>query len=465
MTLLKKQDVLTSWSKSASSSCFIYKPVDLAEIGRVLDIARTNHIPLIPHGAGHSYTDAALNSGGIVMDVTCMNRILSWDATRGIMVVQPGVTMRMVVQAAWKDGWWPPVSPSTPDVTIGGCAAMNVNGKNAWKCGPFGETILSLDVLLTTGEVRTLTPGEDPQLFHAFVGSLGLLGIITSITIQLQRVSPGVLTVRRHSASSLEGILASFAAEEPRSDFMEAWIDGFAGGNHLGRGTMSAATLEKGPVGLPAERTAGIDRASRVELPAFVKSAAGLGGRVILPAIRLANSANYWAGRFGYGGSDERQDLFRHTYWSTTALDGYWYAFPEGVETFQAFVPAAVAQEIFAELLNQSHQTSSLPVWCIIKRHRRDPYLLSYQVDGFSLELNYRRTRQNAAGLKPVLEHMIAMVVEAGGRFYLAKDHYLTAAQYRASVGSDHLDAFLRLKQRFDPESLLQSDSFRRVFR
>jgi decaprenylphospho-beta-D-ribofuranose 2-oxidase len=105
-----------------------------------------------------------------------------------------------------------------------------------------------------------------------------------------------------------------------------------------------------------------------------------------------------------------------------------------------------------------------MPLWCIIKQHVRDPFLLSYQVDGFSLELNYQRTHQTAEMLKQTLQHMIETVIEAGGRFYLAKDHFLTSAQYRQTLGDEAVDTFLSLKQRFDPEARLQSDLFRRVF-
>jgi hypothetical protein len=152
---------------------------------------------VLPHGAGHSYIDAALNTGGVVIDLKPMRRMLSWDAAQGIMRVEPGVTLGEMVQVAWKDGWWPAVSPSTPAVTIGGCAAMNVNGKNAWKCGPFGEHIRAIDVMLASGDLCTLTPERDAPLFHAFIGSMGLLGIITSITVQLQHINSGRVTIRQ----------------------------------------------------------------------------------------------------------------------------------------------------------------------------------------------------------------------------------------------------------------------------
>jgi hypothetical protein len=91
---------------------------------------------------------------------------------------------------------------------------------------------------------------------------------------------------------------------------------------------------------------------------------------------------------------------------------------------------------------------------------------LSIQLDGFSLELNYARTSHSPQQelLKQVLLHMIATVIGVGGRFYLAKDHYMTAAQYRQSVGEDVVETFLQLKQQLDPEMRLQSDLFRRLF-
>lgn len=462
MTLQGTQAELTNWSKSARSSCLVYQPNDSTGICKALAVARTRGLSVIPHGAGHSYTDAALNTGGVVIDLRSMNRILSWDAAQGIMRVEPGVTLRDMLQVAWKDGWWPAASPSTPEVTIGGCAAMNVNGKNAWKCGPFGEHIRAIDVLFASGEICALTPERDGPLFHAFVGSVGLLGIITSITVQLQRISSGWVTIRRRSANSFAEIFTSFAEEQQTSDFMEAWLDGFAGGQQLGRGYVTCATLldsaDETPAPFPT--TPIVDW---LETP-LARLGATLGRPALLPAVRLANRANYWLGRRSPESKKLQRDLISYTYWPQAAFAGYHALFPTGIETFQAFVPGQHAQAIFEQVLRYSQQQRCMPLWCVIKQHRRDAFLLSYQVEGFSLELNYQRTRQTAQQLERTLRHMIATVIEAGGRFYLAKDHFLTHRQYRQSVGDEAVDTFLRLKQHYDPEMLLQSDLFRRLF-
>ena len=197
---------------------------------------------------------------------------------------------------------------------------------------------------------------------------------------------------------------------------------------------------------------------------ALVRPVSRIGRPALLPGARLANRANYWWRKWRYHPQGQQCALLPSTYWPSAAFAGYHALFPEGVETFQAFVPGQDAREIFEQVLRYSQQQGQMPLWCIIKQHRRDPFLLSYQVDGFSLELNYQRTSQTALPLEQTLRQMITMVIEAGGRFYLAKDHFQTPAHYRQSVGAAVVDTFLRLKQQYDPESLLQSDLYRRVF-
>ena len=195
----------------------------------------------------------------------------------------------------------------------------------------------------------------------------------------------------------------------------------------------------------------------------LVGLAARLGRSALLQGAQMANRLIYARGRWRQKAKEQR-NLYSYTFWPPAAFAGYHSMLPQGAETFQAFIPGQQARQVFEDLLGYSQAQGCLPVWCIIKKHRRDPFLLSYQVDGFSLELNYPRTQATAQRLKKTLQYMNAMAIEAGGRFYLAKDHYLTQAQYRQSVGAEAFDAFMALKQRFDPQMLLQSDLFRRIF-
>jgi FAD/FMN-containing dehydrogenase len=236
-----EQSTVANWSMTELSRCYVSKPCDTAGIAHALDTARAQGLTVITHAAGHSYTDAALNTNGGVIDITGMRRILCWDPERGVMEVEPGVTLREMVRLSLPDRWWPAITPSTADATIGGCVAMNVTGKNAWKCGPFGNQVLSLTLLLASGELLTLSPVANPQLFGAVVGSAGLLGIITSMTLQLQRIASGSVDMVLRPAAALNELLEIFE-EEQSADFLEAWVDGFAEGRDLGRGIVTRTT-------------------------------------------------------------------------------------------------------------------------------------------------------------------------------------------------------------------------------
>jgi FAD/FMN-containing dehydrogenase len=399
-----------------------------------------------------------------VLDLNSMTRILSWDPVQGVIETEPGVTLQQMLELVWMDGWWPFATPSTPVVTIGGCAAMNINGKNARSSGVFGEHLLSIEVLLAGGDLETLTPDRDPELFHAVVGGLGLLGTITKVTLRLRRTPSGHVLVTKRSAASLAEVFEILAEQHPKNDFIEAWLDGFAVGTALGRGEVTTAVFcEAEPrVVRPPLKPGVVDRLAE----ATVRGAAGLFQPLFVPSLPLANRARYWWGRRRNGRRQKpvRQSLLAYTYYSPAAFAGYHRVLPEGFETFQAFLPAAGAQETILDLLRYSQLQGCLPIWCIIKAHRLDPFLLSYQVDGFSLELYYPRDGRTGPILEKMLCVMIEIALSAGARFYLAKDHLLTAAQYRRSLGDATLEEFLRIKRRLDPEQVWQSDLYRRLF-
>ncbi|GLV60409.1 oxidoreductase [Dictyobacter sp. S3.2.2.5] len=454
-----RQSAIVNWSMTERSSCYICQARTVDEIRQALTAARGRGLSVIAHGAGHSYTDAALNNGGLLLDLSAMRRVLAWDPARGIMRVEPGVSIGEVARVALADRWWPPVTPSTASATVGGCVAMNVNGKNAWTHGSFGEHVLSLTVLLVDGQLLTVSPTQDGELFRALVGSAGLLGIITSITLQLRRVPSDRVEVSVRPGRSLRELFQIFE-DEQAADYLEAWVDGFAAGRELGRGIVTVSNHSErvtsaGPLAfrLPEQSMHRLAHWGGILCRPLVES-----------GVRGANSIIYRGSRWPARTGPRQTPLVRATYYAPALFTGYRVLLPAGSETFQAFVPATEAGSLFAEILRRSQEHGYVPLWCIIKRHRRDPFLLSYQVDGFSLEVNYRLIPERAQGLHQLLRGLMELVIVAGGRFYLAKDSLLTHSLYRRSIGDAAVAAFLDLKLHYDPDLLLQSNLYRRVF-
>src|SRR5205807_1127097 len=153
---------------------YVFRPSTEAGIREVFNLARCRGLKVGLRGAGRSYGDASLSAEHICLDLTRMNRILDWNPETGIIQVEPGVTIRQLWQYVIEDGWWPYVVPGTMFPTIGGCAAMNIHGKNNWRVGPIGDHILEFEIMLPTGEVRHCSREENPELFHAAIGGFGM---------------------------------------------------------------------------------------------------------------------------------------------------------------------------------------------------------------------------------------------------------------------------------------------------
>ena len=110
-------------------------------------------------------------------------------------------------------------------------------------------------------------------------------------------------------------------------------------------------------------------------------------------------------------------------------------------------------------------RTAGLPPYlAVFKRHRPDPFLMTHAVDGYSLALDFKVTRVNRDALWRLAKTMDDIVLDAGGRFYFAKDSTLTAQAVRRSLGAEATERFAELKARCDPDGILETDLYRRLF-
>ena len=152
-------------------------------VGQVADAGGRG---VIARGLGRSYGDNAQNGGGLVIDMTPLNKIHSIDSATGLADVDSGVSLDQLMKAALPFGLWVPVLPGTRQVTVGGAIACDIHGKNHHSAGSFGNHVISMELLTADGQIRRLTPdGEEAELFWATVGGNGLTGIVLRATIAM----------------------------------------------------------------------------------------------------------------------------------------------------------------------------------------------------------------------------------------------------------------------------------------
>lgn len=124
---------LENFGHSLRAPSYRFKPTRAGEICEIFRLAEKEGLTVTTRGAGRSYNDAALNGGGIMLDLSAMNQILEWDPAIGRVRCEPGVTLEQLWQRVEPDGWWPPVVSGTMRTTLGGCLAANIHGKNNFK--------------------------------------------------------------------------------------------------------------------------------------------------------------------------------------------------------------------------------------------------------------------------------------------------------------------------------------------
>jgi D-lactate dehydrogenase (cytochrome) len=168
-------------------------PASKEEVVEIVRFANLHSIPIVPFGAGSSLEGQIIPvTGGISMNFTRMNQILSVRPDDFIVTVQPGVTKNQLNQALKKYGMFFPTDPGA-DATIGGMAATNASGTNSVKYGVMRDQVLGLELVLADGSIiRTggysYKSSAGYNLTGLFVGSEGTLGVFTEIILKLQGI-------------------------------------------------------------------------------------------------------------------------------------------------------------------------------------------------------------------------------------------------------------------------------------
>jgi len=464
---LQRLERVPAWGEASSSMAFVYRPSTVQHIRQVLTAAREGGYSVAIRGAGNSYGDATLNEGNITLDMRRMNRILAWDPVKGEIEVEPGVTISQLWQYTIEDGWWPAVVPGTSKPTIGGCAGMNIHGKNAWKEGTIGDHIQEFKLMLMSGEVVTCSRSQNESLFFSAIGGLGMLGIFISLKLKLRKIYSGNIKVHALLSKSLSHMMDQFEEHLDSSDYLVGWIDAFSNGSSLGRGQVHKANyIEEGADPHPQQSL----RLSTQNQPDtlfgfFPKSIMWMFMRPFMNnfGIRLVNFGKYTTSRISNDSKFQQPHVAFH--FLLDYMPNWKKAYGhDGLIQYQCFVPKDTALDTFNQILSHCQKRRLPNYLTVFKRHRTDEFLLTHGVDGYSMAMDFRVTPKRRPKLLELARELDDFVLEGGGRFYMAKDSTLRPEVVQSYLGKETYDQFRRFKDKYDPHTLLETNLWRRLF-
>ncbi|CAM2977419.1 FAD-binding oxidoreductase [Skermania piniformis] len=452
--------VLTGWGRTAPTSAEVLSTPDPELIVKAVamvagqDSGRPPHLRrgVIARGLGRSYGDNSQNGGGLVIDMTALNRIHQIDADSRLVDVDAGVDLDTLMRAALPFGLWVPVLPGTRQVTVGGAIGSDIHGKNHHSAGSFGSHVRSLDLLTADGSVTTIGPDRNAELFWATVGGNGLTGIILRATIEMTPTETAYFIADGDVTTGLDETIAFHSdGSEDNYTYSSAWFDAISAPPRLGRAVISRgslATLDQLP---PKLRKNPLDFTGKTYLTFPDVFPNGLLNK---RSFTLATAIWYRMGKT-YRNKPQNLTAFYHP------LDmlGEWnraYG-SRGFLQYQFVVPPEAVAEFKQILLDvqRSGQYSFLNVFKYFGPGNQAP--LSFPMPGWNVCLDF----PIKPGLNQFVTELDRRVLEFGGRLYTAKDSRTTAATFHAMY--PRIDEWIRVRRSVDPNGVFMSDMARRL--
>jgi decaprenylphospho-beta-D-ribofuranose 2-oxidase len=442
-------EVLTGWGLTMPSRARVVRVRDADDVvGEVLGAGPRG---VLARGAGRTYGDAAQNGGGTVLDLSGLASIEVCDD--GDVIAGGGALLADVVPAVLARGRFLPVTPGTRYVTIGGAIAADVHGKNHHVDGSFGQHLRWIDLVTADGSVRRLSRDGDPadvRLLDATVGGMGLTGVVLAARFGTIPSPSPYVRVDTYRVDGLDDLMARMVEDDVAHRYSVAWVDGMAKGARLGRGVLTVADHAEAGASQRRDGTpsAGLPRVSMPPVPVSPLN------RVSLGAFNEAYFRK--APREKLGGIEGLAPFFY-------PLDvvGRWNRLygPGGFLQYQFAVPDP-GGEVVRRSLEALAGIGAPSFLSVLKRfgpgNAASP--LSFPIGGWTLAVDVP-TRVD--GLAGVLDHLDGLVLEAGGRLYLAKDSRAVPATIAA--GYPRLPEFQALVRELDPERVFVSDQARRL--
>jgi decaprenylphospho-beta-D-ribofuranose 2-oxidase len=412
--------MISGWGRYPRQDCVVNRPRSEDELR-----AMVGKGPLIARGNGRGYGDCAQNAANTV-EMLRFNRMLSFDPETGRLVAEAGVLLKDIVDCFLPRGWFPWVTPGTKFVTLGGMVAADVHGKNHHRDGSFGAYVDWLDVLGADGKVRRCNRSKNAKLFACTIGGMGLTGIILRVAFRLRPVESAWIRQATLPAANLDAALSLFE-EFSAATYSVAWIDCLAAGPRLGRSAIMlgehAAVSE-----LPERwRAAPFLTPRRKMIPVPFEAPTGLLNRMTVRAF----NATYYRSHARDRGS-RLVDWDRYFYPLDALADWNRIYGKHGLVQFQCALPLAAARDGLTELLNAVSASGQGSFLAVLKRLGAAPSgALSFPMEGYTLALDFPVSPRTFS----LMERIDRIVVDHGGRFYLAKDSRMSAETLRASDG------------------------------
>lgn len=445
---------LSGWGRTAWTVADVVHSTDPGQIAHTLQTVGERGA--IARGLGRSYGAAAQNAGGVVLELTSEHDPLGIDAIldpiTGTLDVASSVSLDSILRMCVPRGWFVPVTPGTRFVTVGGAIASDVHGKNHHFDGSFGQHVSSLTLMLSSGEIVELSPHSRPDWFWATVGGMGLTGVILRATISMLPIESSKVRVETERLPHFDAVCEAMSTEGDDGDYRYSvcWVDLLATGSSMGRGVLTRGDHAKRS-DVSDDEPLAYDPRLRISAPGWVPN-----GLLNKWSIKAFNEAWFRKAPSKRHVGMESIPAFFHP------LDGVnkWNRLygSQGFIQYQFIVPLN-RTDVLRKVIETFSAAGVASFLAVLKRMGpQNPAPMSFPTEGWTLTLDIAA---GIKGLAELLSRVDAMVLDAGGRHYLAKDSHVSPSAVRR--GYPRLEEWMNVQHQMDISGMWRSDLARRL--
>jgi FAD/FMN-containing dehydrogenase len=370
-------------------------------VSQLIDIVKHTE-DVIVYAMGRSYGDSALSQN--VIFSRRFDKILNFDPKKGTLTCESGVTIGDLVSVFLPKGWFLPITPGTKHVSLGGAIAGDVHGKNHHHAGCFGNHVLSFELLLPDGRLVSCNPSQDQELFRATCGGMGLTGIILTVTLQMIPVPSTFMHEKIFTCRNLQDAFLQFEQHQSTA-YSVAWVDCLATGRNMGRSILITGDhSDAGPKKFKKSKSLSIP----INLPS-----AGLNSL----SLRLFNHLYH---RLHSTKAETRPVHLESFFYPLDRIE-HWNRIygKNGLIQYQFVLPKAAGPEGIDLILRKVIESPFKPFLGTLKLlGKQNENYLSFPLEGYTLAFDFKVHPK----LFSFLIELDRMVIDYGGRLYLAKD-------------------------------------------
>ena len=445
---------LSGWGRTAWTVADLFHTNDVHEMQRIIDGSGPRGV--IARGLGRSYGAAAQNAGGNVIEITAEgdpNGVDAFlDSATGVLDVASSVSLDSILRMSVPRGWFVPVTPGTRFITVGGAIASDVHGKNHHFDGSFGQHVSSITLLLASGEIMEMTPQSHPEWFWATVGGMGLTGIVLRAKVRMLPIESSRVRVETERLVNFDAVCEAMSSDGADNDYRYSvcWIDLLATGSSMGRGVLTRGE-HASVADVKDDDVLAYDPRLKVPAPGWVPN-----GVLNKWSIKAFNEVWYRKAPANRHVSIESIPQFFHP------LDGVhqWNRLygKQGFIQYQFIVPLDRI-DVLRTVIETFSSAGVASFLAVLKRMGPQNLApMSFPTEGWTLTLDMAA---GIKGLPELLAKVDNMVLDAGGRHYLAKDSHVSPTAVRR--GYPRLDEWMQTRDSMDPYGLWRSDLARRL--